>query len=208
MKTRNKYPSWLIRRKLNHIRNRYAHYLQSHHKHPMNNYYTWADCYHKAKGKLYYRFNNWLMGSEENDDWMAIIAFIKARLVQHFDEDQAWRVAEYNILEKVSKQDFHRIKSPNLIWHYIAVDKAGRANKLIKRIPHIRQRTDKYDWEDVICNSKIRMDNRDPETTSDVEPLWMLCLKANIEKIRSRVRWLDWNSAIQRNYNKLRRLFS
>ncbi|MFI5416222.1 MAG: hypothetical protein ACHQXJ_02600 [Nitrososphaerales archaeon] len=204
-KPRNKHPSWLVKRRLTRIRNRYAHFLKSLESDQIHdNNYTWAECYHKAKGKLYYRFNNWMLGAQNNDDWMVALAFIKTRFIKYFDNEFAWRIAEYTALEKINKQVFHRIKSPSLIWHKVAVDKAGRANKLFKQKPKRRLRTKKYNWEDVIGNSKIRMDNRDPKAYTESELFWRLCLKANYEKIRSRIRWFDWNSCIQRNYYKLR----
>ncbi len=206
---RNKYPGWLAKRKLTSVRNRYVRYIE-HNEKPIHDKsgYTWADCHHKADSKLRYRFNDFKMGIIIDNDWMVVIAFIKARLKQQFDYDYAWRIVEYNALEKINKQEFHHIKAPNLIWHHIAVDKAGRANKILKRNDNRRPRTDKYDWPDVICSSKTRIDNREPILINSNELYWQLCLKANIEKFRSRLRWLDWNSCIQRNYYKLRRLLN
>lgn len=45
----------------------------------------------------------------------------------------------------------------DLILSYIAVKIAGNANKLRKKQPKSRSRTKKYDWSDVLCNSKIRI---------------------------------------------------
>ena len=209
IKPKNKFPSWLVKRRLTRVRNKYIQYLKSLDKIPMNdNNYTWAECYYKARAKLYYRFHNWFMGAQSNDDWNVLIAFIKARLIQHFDNKQAWRITEYNALEKINKRDFYRIKSPNLIWHYIAVDKAGRANKLLKPRPKIRLRTNKYNWADVLCNSKIRINNYAYLTQSTQESYWELCFKANTEKIRMRFKWFDWNACIQKNFSKLRRLYN
>jgi len=199
---RTEYPSWLVKRKLTHVRNRYVHLSKSSDSTQRNNdNYTWYNCFQKAKTKLNYRFHNRSMDAP-NHDWDIVISFIKARLVQHFDDEQAWRIAEYKVLEKINKQDFHCSKAPNLLWHYVAVDKTGKSNKLLNRKPPSQLRTEKYDWNIVISNSKRRMENHAPDSITDEELFWQLCIKANLEKIRRRFRWFDWNSAIQRNYRK------
>lgn len=206
---RSNYPSWLLKKHLNRVRNRYVHYIKSKNSKIEKDFkYSWADCYYKAKAKINYRFHNNTEDINDNNDWMNVMASIKARLIRTFDNSHAWRVTEYNILEKINKQDFNYMKSPSLIWNYVAVDKAGKANKIYKSKPYSRQRTKKYDWADVINNSKMRINNYMINDQSDEDKFWELCLSANFEKVRMRMRILDWNSCIYKNYKKILRLIN
>jgi hypothetical protein len=207
---KHKYPSWFVRKRLNHLYNKYYLTLKSREiSSSRNNPYTWADSYHKAQGKLYYRFIAWKntkYGSK--DEWMALLSHIKARYVQLFDSTQEWRIIEYLILEKMNSQVFHRLEAPNILWHYVAVNAAGRANKMRHRSSNLNRRTARYNWADVIASSLRRIWHHKINTSTIIDNAWELCFKANWEKIRARLRWLDWNSCIQRNYNKAIRIFN
>jgi hypothetical protein len=197
--------SFWIKQKLTTIRNRCTYSLNTKDNNVQEANYLWSQCFNKARNKLYYRFNNWIGDNRESDDvWIPIIASFKSRLKHRFDDEYAWRYTEYTIVEKMNKQEFYRIESPSLLWHHVAVDKAGKANHLWTRKSRIKKRTKKYSWVNVINISKTRIKNYELLTSIKDQGSWNHCFKVNNEKFRMRCRWLfSWEMCIYRSYKKI-----
>lgn len=193
----------MVKQKLTTIRNRCNYYLENKNL-PVNQFYTWANCLDRSRNKLKYRFNDWLEEKVEEDIWISTIAFIKFRLKQKYDDEYAWRYTEYSIIEKMNKQDFYRIEPYSSVLNHIAIQKAGRANKIWNKRPNSRKRTSNFDWADVLLISKTRIKKYKIQENSVSDELWYVCYFANFEKIRSQYRWLNsWETCILRNHKKL-----
>ena len=196
------FPSHWVEKKLNRFRQQC---YNTKNKTVTNNkptLYTWAMAYDKAKARLKFNVNKL---PKTEDVWAdAISASINK--INNYDS-KGWEIKEYQILEKVNSRAFYKSEFPSILWSYKAslqVKKIKMRNKFITTRPR-KVRTDKTSWNQVICNSIIKINNR--KAPFSVYTSWDLCIDASLEKMRNRFRLSNsWEYCIKENIRKLNRM--
>ncbi len=204
----SEFSPWWIRNCLTRMSNRFKNYKQCRdEKHQQQAKATWVQTSKRASSKLVYRYNAFMKGNTQGDEWQSFVAYHINKLNRRYDSIYLWSICEYYICEKVNNEDFFQDMFPNIVWRFKAIEEAVDISKRIRSTRNMGGiRTERYEWDDLIgfTRKKYRKiwNNRQP----DDQLLWHMCYRANHYKIMKYWGYAAWDSRIWQNKRKIERL--
>lgn len=193
------FPDWWIRVHLSNLRNRHYYWFSRDGRRPAKR--TWQECFRNNKDKLFYRH-----GYRKREagmplsEWAYCITHQRMKLVRYHDLNYAWRVKEYEVLERMNAHRFQYDNIPS-VWKYCSQSQVSKSNKYFRQ-PWKDKQSRITSWSKCIYRSQKRLMN---DSMPEEVTLWDLCYKVNYNKLRRLWQILQWDTCIYDNYNKLKR---
>lgn len=150
---------------------------------------TWQSCYRCNRNKLYFRVVTLPNRAKKKTSmlmqrWKPIISFQKQKLYRLYSTLNRWSLKEYDMLERMNNNLFHRNLAPNIVWRHIAIKQVSKINRNLRKEIKPVIITDRT-WPSKIRLNQYKIENQYHKKLIADETLFEINIKENRKKLNT-----------------------